>query len=159
MRKSWWRWLLVLLWMCVIYWFSAHTGEQSGKLSGGLTEWLLSRLVPRWESFSITVREQWLVTGRFLIRKGAHMTEFAVLAVLFFNAWCGGGVRTCGRAALLTAPCCLLVALADEFHQAFVPARGPSIRDVFIDFAGALLGILFVLLVMYLVRGCRKSKE
>lgn len=156
--KKMWRWLLVVLWMGVIYWFSAHTGEQSGRLSGGLTEWLLSHLIPQWDSLSVTVQEKWLVTGRFLIRKGAHMTEFAVLAVLFFNAW-HSGTRGCGRAALLTAPCCLLVALADEFHQAFVPSRGPSLRDVFIDFAGALLGILLVFLITYIVRRYRKPKE
>ena len=158
MLKKLWRWLPVALWLCVIWWFSSHTGERSGNLSGGLTAWLLSHVVPHWESLSPMAQSEWLSVGRMVIRKGAHMTEFAVLAMLLFNAWYNGK-RPLRRVALLTAPCCLLVAMADEFHQAFVPARGPSIGDVFIDFAGALLGILLILLVAVLVRRCRRSKE
>ena len=158
MLKKLWRWLPVALWLCVIWWFSSHTGERSGNLSGGLTEWLLFHVIPRWDTFSAATRENWLITGRYLIRKGAHMTEFAILAMLLFHAWYDGK-RPLRRVALLTAPCCLLAAMADEFHQAFVPARGPSIGDVFIDFTGALLGILLVLLVVGLVRRCRWAKE
>lgn len=158
MLKKLWRWLPVALWLCVIWWFSSHTGNQSSNLSGGMTAWLLAHIVPHWETFSEAVQNEWLLIGRMVIRKGAHMTEFAVLAMLFFNAWCNGK-RPLRRAALLTAPCCLLVAIADEVHQAFVPARGPSIGDIFIDFAGALLSLLFVLLVTHLVRRRRRSKE
>lgn len=159
MKTSWWRWLLVLLWMGVIYMFSAQTGEVSGNLSGGLTHWLVSHLAPQWDTLSDAARAELLTTCRFLIRKGAHMTEFAVLAMLFFGAWRNGGQRTLLRAALLTAPCCLLTAMADEFHQRFVPSRGPSIGDVFIDFGGALLGILLMLLVFSLAKRRDKSKE
>ncbi len=159
MKRSWWRWLLVALWMGVIYMFSAQTGEVSGHLSGGLTQWLVSHLTPQWDALSVAAREELLGTVRFLIRKGAHMTEFAVLAMLFFCAWRNGGRRTLARAALLTAPCCLLTAMGDEFHQRFVPSRGPSLGDVFIDFGGALLGILLMLLVFSLAKRCGKSKE
>jgi VanZ family protein len=37
---------------------------------------------------------------------------------------------------------CLLVAASDEFHQTFVSSRGPSARDVMIDTAGAIVGLL-----------------
>ena len=37
---------------------------------------------------------------------------------------------------------CALFAASDEFHQTFVKSRTPSIRDVFLDVGGALLGLL-----------------
>ena len=37
---------------------------------------------------------------------------------------------------------CGLFAASDEFHQMFVKSRTPSIRDVFLDVGGALLGLL-----------------
>jgi VanZ family protein len=37
---------------------------------------------------------------------------------------------------------CALFAASDEFHQSFVKSRTPSVRDVLLDIAGALLGLL-----------------
>lgn len=37
---------------------------------------------------------------------------------------------------------CALFAASDEFHQTFVKSRTPSVRDVFLDVGGALLGLL-----------------
>ena len=41
-------------------------------------------------------------------------------------------------------------AASDEFHQSFIPGRGPSIRDVCIDSAGVLTGI-FVMIFLILL--------
>jgi VanZ family protein len=37
---------------------------------------------------------------------------------------------------------CALFAASDEFHQTFVKSRTPSVRDVLLDIAGAILGLL-----------------
>jgi VanZ family protein len=37
---------------------------------------------------------------------------------------------------------CALFAASDEFHQTFVKSRTPSVRDVLLDVAGALFGLL-----------------
>ncbi len=54
----------------------------------------------------------------------------------------GGGGGSAGRWAFVLT---LLYALTDEFHQAFVPERLPSILDLVTDAAGAAL-----------VLGCRR---
>ncbi|MBE6757016.1 MAG: VanZ family protein [Ruminococcaceae bacterium] len=159
MKKNWWRWVLVVAWMVVIYLFSAQTGEESGQLSGGITRWIVERITPNWHTLSVSAQREILVTWRFIVRKGAHMAEFAVLSMMFFYAWSGMRERTRGHRAVLSAACCFLVAALDEGHQAFVPARGPSLRDVFFDFAGAVLGILLLLAVLWIVRKCTKRKE
>jgi len=37
---------------------------------------------------------------------------------------------------------CIVFAASDEFHQSFVKSRTPSVRDVILDTAGALFGLL-----------------
>jgi VanZ family protein len=68
-----------------------------------------------------------------LLRKGAHMTEYAVLAYLL--------ARAVGREApALVAG--VLYAASDELHQAFVRGRHASPVDVAIDSVGLLIGVL-----------------
>lgn len=75
-------------------------------------------------------------SGRDLIRKLAHFTEFAVLGWLF-----GWQVAMAGKkpawALLLGAACACL----DETIQIFTPNRGPGLADVLLDSFGVLAGI------------------
>ena len=74
-----------------------------------------------------------LGTWDLVLRKGAHMTEYAVLAFLLARAF--------GREApaLVVG---VLYAVSDEVHQAFVSGRHASPIDVAIDTVGLLLGLL-----------------
>jgi VanZ family protein len=74
-----------------------------------------------------------LGTWDTVLRKCAHVTEYAVLGLLL--------VRAVGR----EAPAFLLgaaYAITDEIHQHFVSGRHASPVDVAIDSTGVLLGIL-----------------
>jgi VanZ family protein len=68
-----------------------------------------------------------------ILRKGAHMTEYAILALLLFRAL-GSELP-----AFLFG---LAYAVSDEIHQLFVSGRHGSPLDVAIDAAGLLLGLL-----------------
>ena len=41
----------------------------------------------------------------------------------------------------------VLYGISDEFHQSFVPARDSEIKDVVSDSVGAMLGIVFVIIL------------
>lgn len=125
-------WLLCLLWMGVIFWFSAMPGDQSAEQSGLIVALLTRALV------FVGVRPQAIDLDllSLLVRKSAHMTEYAVLFFLLRRALRLSGARHPGLTAL---PLCVLYAAGDEFHQSFTEARGPSPVDVGIDTAGALL--------------------
>jgi len=89
-----------------------------------------------------------------LVRKLAHVTEFACLGA---NLACLLLVRRRVRwravgHALLAA---LLVALCDESIQIFTD-RGAQVSDIWLDAAGAALGLCAVLLVALV---CRKRKS
>jgi VanZ family protein len=129
-------WLPLLLWMLVIFGASADT--QSTEHTSRFLEPFLRWLIP-----NISARTVEHV--RWVVRKSAHMTEFALLAWLWWRA-----LRKPKRhdarpwswkPAVAALGIAILYAAADEFHQRFVASRTPSVRDVCIDTAGAALGI------------------
>ena len=77
-----------------------------------------------------------------IIRKLGHLTEYAILAALFWRALRGAHWRS--KMSLLFAAAwgaCAIFAATDEFHQSFVPSRTASANDVMIDVCGALIGL------------------
>lgn len=90
-----------------------------------------------------------------LVRKGAHVTEYAILTGLLFRALHGLIAGFWRRAAVAFVPA-MIFAAADEFHQTFVPSRTGSIYDVLVDYCGAFLGIL-ICRVIYLTLARRSS--
>ena len=77
------------------------------------------------------------------MRKLAHVSEYAILAVLLYRAFVHTALK--GRRALsagLVLLLCAAYAATDEFHQSFVPSRTASLRDVMIDICGAMLAVI-----------------
>ena len=82
-------------------------------------------------------------TPRFLpwwVRKGAHVTEYAVLAVLARRALRRGVSWLAGWTPAAVLGLALAVAGLDEWHQSFLASRTGTGRDVVFDFAGAVVG-------------------
>ena len=75
----------------------------------------------------------------FIIRKVAHVTEYAVLSLLVSRS-VGIKMNSTIRERLVPAGISSLYALSDEFHQSFVPSRGATYTDVMWDTFGAILG-------------------
>ena len=69
-----------------------------------------------------------------VLRKLAHMTEYGLLALLWWRA-----LRT--RSPLPATLIALAYAITDEYHQSFVAGRHGSPVDVLIDAAGIALAI------------------
>lgn len=76
-----------------------------------------------------------------LLRKLAHFTEFAALGMLL--CW---RFQMLGKGWTPAFFCGAGAACIDETIQMFVPDRGPAVRDVCIDSAGVLTGIVLLLL-------------
>jgi VanZ family protein len=76
-----------------------------------------------------------------VLRKLTHVAEYALLALLWFWAIAARTGRP-ARATWIALLVCLACGLADEAHQAFIPARTASLRDVVIDVAGAAAALL-----------------
>ena len=110
---------------------------------------------PRNTSRFIDPIVRWLVPGIsdeavgrvvLAVRKSAHVTEYAVLALLCWRARRKPGLGDHRpwrwREAAFALMMAVIFSVTDEWHQSFVPSREGSPRDVLIDSAGATLGLL-----------------
>jgi len=125
-------WLLCAVWMGVIYIMSAMPGDVSGGQSGLLVSWLLA--AAEWLFGEKAAGSLSVDLLGLLLRKAAHMTEYAVLFLLYRRALALSEVKRPGMTALIMSAC---YAATDEWHQSFVADRGPSPVDVGIDTLGA----------------------
>lgn len=106
-----------------------------GEISGAFSDWVKGILA---KLFSGDPED---TSDGGLLRKLAHFTEFACLGICL--GWLFGML---GKGKLLPFGCGVLAASVDETIQRFVPDRGPSIRDVCIDSAGMLTGMVLLYL-------------
>lgn len=149
---------LAIVWMCIIFAFSAQTKEESGAVSESFTYHMVSstRTFFHWDLSDARVKEI-ADTIEGLVRKVAHMVEFGILSVLLYT-WIGqwemGFLRRGGTAVGATA----VYAATDEIHQLFVTGRSGRFSDVCIDSAGALFGVLVFVLVVRIVRRTRARR-
>ncbi len=97
-------WLPVFVWAAVIFTFSSIPSLSTG-----------------------------LGTTDTILRKGAHITEYAILGALLYRAI---GIETVALAVGIA------YAATDEFHQHFVRGRHASPIDVGIDAIGLAVGML-----------------
>jgi VanZ family protein len=129
--------LPVALWLVVILSFStdAASAQRTSRFLGPLIAWLF----PHWD-------EATRAAAHFAIRKTAHVTEYALLAVLLLRALRGNSAERTPpwrwRLALSAVAASALVAGLDEFLQTRSATRTGSPWDVALDAAGALLGVL-----------------
>ena len=76
-----------------------------------------------------------------LARKAAHMAVYGVLARLLARALSESSLWSWRKIFIWSLLLTGLYACSDEYHQSFVPGRGPSAVDVAIDTAGAWLAM------------------
>ena len=129
-------WFPAAAWMVVIFLMSAAPGNISGEQSGLIVRMILAVHGVFFGDTPIAPETIDLI--HTFVRKAAHMSEYAVLALLYLYALCKNEAKRPMRTALLL---CALYAATDEIHEAFVPDRGPSPIDVMIDTAGAAVGL------------------
>ncbi len=128
-------WALVIGLMVTIFAFSHQPSNKSQDLSNSLLYDILL-------FFKIEVDMPTLEFLSVAIRKLAHFSIYALLGFLLYllmrvGYWVKPWKSVNG--ALVTS---LLYAISDEVHQLFVPGRSGMARDVCIDFAGAIVGVV-----------------
>ncbi len=122
--------------MGVIFALSSGLGgaDHTSRFIGPLLRWLMPHAAP-----------ETIAQAHFLIRKAAHLTEYAVLALLTLRAVRRSLNSAAGDWSWKAAGLALLIsagyAATDEFHQTFVPGRTPSAGDVLIDSTGVALAL------------------
>ncbi len=133
-----------ILIMYMIYSFSAQPGEVSSSTSYKVSESIVSTYnkvtQQNWESWQIQEKANQI---NKYVRKGAHVTEYFLLAVAVSFPLYVYGVRGI-LLMLLAGAICVGYAFGDERHQAMVAGRVSTPRDVGIDSIGIFIGIILV---------------
>ena len=129
---TWKRYALASIWLGVVLFLGS--ADFAAANTAPLILPLLKQLAPGASNAQ-------LHATHMVVRKLAHLAEYALLAL----AWFWASVARMGRparAAWLAFLVCLTCAVADEAHQATTPARTGSVRDVLIDVSGAAGAVL-----------------
>jgi VanZ family protein len=107
--------------------------ERSGEVLRALLGWLLP-----------SATEPQVRVLHALVRTGAHLVEFAVLALLWYRTLARGARLPAGRAALGAGMISAAWAGLDEARQTLTTTRSGSVVDVALDTAGAAAALLAV---------------
>ena len=153
------KWLRILLWalllgnMAVIFALSSKTAEQSTVTSDAVIEKPMEVYETIYPEQAGNAKVYWWF--QFVVRKAAHVAEFAALCLwatglLFayrvrFPYPLGGGFTA-------------LYAASDELHQLLVPGREGKVTDWLFDCLGALVGLLIVCLAVRVIRKRSEGK-
>ena len=132
MRRNVYR-ILTIIWMVVIFGFSAQDADESSQMSMGIGEAVGQVFVEDYDEWSPEQQLSFIDSIEHPIRKAAHALEYSLLGFLLMGAVSGRK----GTSALIG----ILYAAGDEFHQLFVPGRSGQITDVLIDSVGVMFGI------------------
>lgn len=133
--------VLAVIWMAVIFSFSARPAAESSEDSRWAGHLIGEIFVPGFEEWSVQEQDAFAEKVDHPVRKTAHATEYAVLGILAAGAYIGS--RTSIRRGILVPwGIAALYAATDEFHQLFVPGRSGQVSDVVLDSAGVLAGVL-----------------
>lgn len=123
--------ILTILWMIFIFVMSHTPGNDSSKQSNFIVN-IIVQILP------ITRN-----TLSFIVRKCAHMTEYAILAFLIYKT-----IVHIENSLIKSFIFTFLYACTDEFHQLFIAGRAGQIRDVCIDSTGALIMLLIIYFIL-----------
>jgi len=121
------------------------SSQHTSRIIGPLLRWL-----------NPNVSDQTIRAVQAVVRKGSHVAEYSVLALLLWRArrrpmkndprpWSW-------RDAAFAIGVAGAYAITDEVHQSFVPSRGASPWDVLLDTLAAAAGVLLLWRV-----GCRRK--
>lgn len=144
-------WVLLLFWMTLIFFFSSQNASSSSAVSGAAIRTVAAAVSPSYRKMTPPKQNKMILMYQHLARKSAHALLYMVLGIL-----CAAALSRHIAKPLLHVTCaevtCVLYACSDELHQHFSSGRSPQITDVLLDSAGAICGILLLLLFMRLRR-------
>ena len=130
-------WIMLISWMAFIFFMSHQPGDISSEYS--------DLVVKIFTALGLDFNNYFGELATFIVRKVAHFTEYFILYILFYKVIILYINKR--KARILALLLVFLYACSDEFHQYFIPGRGPAFKDVMIDTSGGFVASLFVTLI------------
>ena len=90
-----------------------------------------------------------------ILRKIAHIMEYMGLTLVILIIL--KSFKLNKEYIILTSLLlCVLIGLADEYYQSFIPGRSSKVLDVFVDFLGGILAIIFYNIGKYIIKKIKR---
>ena len=135
---KWFKIILLILWMGLIFSFSNQTGTSSSSLS---TKVLTRIAVTIDKDMTDEEIDEFVDKYSFIIRKVAHLTIYFILGILIYINL-KEYMKVTPALVIYSIIFCLVYASTDEIHQLLVNGRSGNIYDVILDTCGSTLAIL-----------------
>lgn len=142
-KKTIIRYGLLIFWMGFIFFMSHQPGDISSEYSRFVVK-LFTLLGLNFDNYFGEL-------ATFIVRKGAHFTEYSILFILAYRVIIL--YTNSKKAAIYSVIFVFLYACSDEFHQSFIPGRGPAFRDVMIDTSGGIVSCIIMGIINKLKKG------
>lgn len=139
---------MMIICMLAIFGFSSQDGSSSSKISGSITHKVIAVINPDYDSLSVSAQRAYYKDVHFTVRKLAHFSIFMLLGILALLTFDSYPIRSMAVKVAAAMFLCLLYAATDEIHQMFSDGRSAQLRDVMIDSAGMVTGILLTLPIL-----------
>ena len=159
--------------MVIIFRFSAQGSSESMSLSDRVAFLIASISIDGFAYMNPAEQLSWIEAFSWPVRKAAHATEYACLAIsLVVFTWEAHCLmrerkhqaievsRQLRIDALIGFEIAVLYSCTDEIHQLFVDGRSGQASDVIVDAIGAAIGATICALVIYVhkKRGVSKTE-
>lgn len=151
--------ILAIIWMGVIFMFSAQVSDESKSSSNKVTSAVVNTVISiKKENISEEKRQKIIEDKTFIVRKSAHFTEYFILGLILI-LYLQTKEKLAPKYIILAIIFCVLYATSDEIHQLFVDGRSCKIMDILIDTCGSSLAILGFTSIYKLTTNLKKQKE
>ena len=151
--------ILAIIWMGVIFMFSAQVSDESKSSSNKVTSAVVNTVISiKKENISEEKRQKIIEDKTFIVRKSAHFTEYFILGLILI-LYLQTKEKLATKYIILAIIFCVLYATSDEIHQLFVDGRSCKIMDILIDTCGSSLAILGFTSIYKLTTNLKKQKE
>ena len=150
--------ILIIINCITIFYFSHQVADNSSNQSSRVVE-IISNIIPAIKNMQEpdkTILKEEILTP--IVRKIAHFSIYAILGIFTISFTLTFEDKKTNQKIVYSLIFCILYAITDEFHQTFIPGRSGKIIDIFIDSLGALVGILFIILITIIINKI-KSKN
>ena len=149
-------WTLVVIQLVLIFSLSSQTASESGGLSAHAARVVARIVTPGFDTLSVREQNHHIRQHQHLVRKTAHVCEYAMLALFLTLAL---HRKPMWKGAAIAVSASTLYAALDEIHQLGVPGRGASFYDVIIDVCGACLGTLLAMICLRIFRKYERKRK
>ena len=139
MKKKIVKWILVIFWMCIIFYFSIIDIDKSTYQCRSVVN--KTNIVEIYKEKANVDSEKATSKIDKIFRKIAHGIEYFILVILVCSLVNEYSVNL-SKILLISFIICFIYSCSDEAHQLLISGRSGEIRDIIIDNIGNGIGLL-----------------